>query len=261
MYLDKIVANKQSDPAFEDGKNTDWDRLLDEGEHPSQRDFCKSLRNAPPGRPSIIAEMKRASPSKGSFEFDGQVSDQVARYERGGARAVSVLTNGPYFQGHLQDLQSARKGTTLPLLRKDFLTENWEIPQAKYHGADAILLIAAILTDGQIEKMIEKAEACELQVLLEIHDQTELDRTLGLNRSPHAVGINNRNLQTFEVSLDTTARLAQGLPKEICRVSESGFATRSDLQRFEGIVDAFLIGESLMRSQDPEVTLRGWVKG
>jgi indole-3-glycerol phosphate synthase len=259
MYLDKIVANKQSDPTFLEGIETDWDRLLQDGESPEQRGFSRSLKD--PEGPSIIAEMKRASPSKGSFEFEGLVEHQVARYERGGARAVSVLTNGPYFQGHLLDLQAARQGTNLPLIRKDFLTEMWEIPQAKYHGADAILLIAAILEDAQMEKMIEKAEACGLEVLLEIHDEAELERTLHLNRPPHAVGINNRNLHTFEVSLDTTARLVEGLPKDICRVSESGFATRSDLQRFEGIVDAFLIGESLMKSQDPELTLRGWVKG
>lgn len=172
-----------------------------------------------------------------------------------------MLTNGPFFQGSLADLAAARRGTQLPLLRKDFLTESWEIPQAKFHGADAILLIAAILTDRQMNEMIEVARSYSLEVLLEIHDEEELNRTLGLDRAPDAVGINNRNLNTFEVSLETTARLADALPKEICRVSESGFATRSDLQRFEGIVDAFLIGESLMRSQDPEVTLRGWVKG
>ena len=134
-------------------------------------------------------------------------------------------------------------------------------PQLEAAGADAILLIAAILTDHQMNEMIEVARSYSLEVLLEIHDEEELNRTLGLDRAPDAVGINNRNLNTFEVSLETTARLADALPKEICRVSESGFATRSDLHRFEGIVDAFLIGESLMRSQDPEVTLRGWVKG
>ena len=260
MYLDKIVAEKQSDPAFRQGKEIDWEAELARAEVPEQRGFTKSLRGSPEG-PSIIAEMKRASPSKGSFGFEGAVEEQVSGYEKGGARAVSVLTNGPFFQGTLKDLQAARRGTSLPLLRKDFLTESWEIPQAKYHGADAILLIAAILTDRQLNEMIEVARSYSLEVLLEIHDEEELNRTLGLDRAPEAVGINNRNLKTFEVSLDTTARLAGALPKEICRVSESGFATRSDLQRFEGIVDAFLIGESLMRSQNPEVTLRGWVKG
>ena len=259
MYLDKIVAEKQSDPAFRKGKEVDWEAELARAEVPEQRGFSKSLRDSP--GPSIIAEMKRASPSKGSFEFAGRVEDQVASYEKGGARAVSVLTNGPFFQGSLTDLAAARQGTALPLLRKDFLTESWEIPQAKFHGADAILLIAAILTDHQMNEMIEVARSYSLEVLLEIHDEEELNRTLGLDRAPDAVGINNRNLNTLEVSLETTARLADALPKEICRVSESGFATRSDLQRFEGIVDAFLIGESLMRSQDPEVTLRGWVKG
>lgn len=258
MYLEKIVSQKQSDPAFLEGREKDWNQLLQEAGAPSQRGFVASLRGS---FPSIIAEMKRASPSKGSFEFQGRVEEQVAGYERGGARAVSVLTNGPFFQGGLYDLQAARRATALPLLRKDFLTEMWEVPEAKYHGADAILLIAAILEDRQIEEMIEQAHRYELEVLLEIHDGQELQRTLHLNSAPDAVGINNRNLNTFEVTLETTARLAEGLPKEICRVSESGFATRSDLTRFEGVVDAFLIGETLMKSEDPEVTLRGWVKG
>ena len=109
--------------------------------------------------------------------------------------------------------------------------------------------------------MIDEAHKCDLEVLLEIHDQEELDRVLHLNSAPDAVGINNRNLNTFEVDLETTARLAEGLPKEICRISESGFAKRSDLMRFDKVVDAFLIGEHLMKSEKPEQTLRGWVKG
>lgn len=258
MYLEKIVSQKHSDPAFLEGREKDWNQLLQEAGAPPQRGFVANLRGS---FPSIIAEMKRASPSKGSFEFRGRVEEQVAGYERGGARAVSVLTNGPFFQGGLDDLQAARGATELPLLRKDFLTEMWEVAEAKYHGADAILLIAAILEDRRLEEMIEQAHRYELEVLLEIHDGQELQRTLHLNSAPDAVGINNRNLNTFEVTLETTARLAERLPKEICRVSESGFATRSDLNRFEGVVDAFLIGETLMKSADPEVTLRGWVKG
>ena len=260
MYLQKIVDQKSQDPAIEEARKVDWEAQLETLQQP-RRSFTESLRTAPNGQPSIIAEMKRASPSKGSFDFQGEVADQVRAYEAGGARAVSVLTNEHFFSGHLRDLKSARSGTQLPLLRKDFLTEEWEIPQAKVWGADAILLIAAILTDEQLESMIQKAHQCDLEVLLEIHDEEELRRVNQLKTLPDAVGINNRNLWTFEVSLETTERLAAGLPKEICRVSESGFATRSDLLRFEGVVDAFLIGESLMRSPRPEQTLEGWVKG
>jgi indole-3-glycerol phosphate synthase len=260
MYLKKIVEHKNQDPDFLAAKEEDWDGRLEKAMSP-RRSLTQSLRTSPSSEPSIIAEMKRASPSKGSFAFQGTVEEQVAKYQRGGARAVSVLTNEAFFSGTLEDLRAAKAGTSLPLLRKDFLTEEWEIPQAKLFGADAILLIAAILTDLEMETMINRALQCDLEVLLEIHDQVELERVLHLNTAPHAVGINNRNLNTFEVSLETTARLASGIPKEICRISESGFATRSDLLRFDGIVDAFLIGESLMRSQQPEQTLRDWVKG
>lgn len=260
MYLHKIVAQKEQDANIAKAQTINWEEKLP-SPLPARKSLSQSLRSTPIEQPSIIAEMKRASPSKGSFQFVGTVPDQVGAYERGGARAVSVLTNEHFFQGSLLDLQAARGGTNLPLLRKDFLTHEWEIPQAKAHGADAILLIAAILSDAQLEAMMAKAGEFDLEVLLEIHDQEELQRVLHLSRAPEAVGINNRNLKTFEVSLDTTARLATSLPKEICRVSESGFATRDDLLRFQGVVDAFLIGETLMRSSQPEQTLRGWVKG
>jgi indole-3-glycerol phosphate synthase len=261
MYLDKIVAHKQGDPDFLQGRQQDWKGRLDLNRLEPRRSLVNSLRSSPAGQPSIIAEMKRASPSKGSFDYQGTVTEQVRAYERGGAKAVSVLTNQPFFSGHERDLQEARQAISLPVLRKDFLLEPWEVAQSKVWGADAILLIAAILSDQLVTEMIEQARQLDLEVLLEIHDREELERTLALPVAPHAVGINNRNLRTFELSLDTTAELAPLLPKEICRVSESGFATRDDLLRFEGIVDAFLIGETLMRSPQPERTLTGWIKG
>lgn len=261
MYLDKIVAKKKQDQAFLEASKKDWVSCLAEASLP-KRSFTESLKSGTEsGGLSIIAEMKRASPSKGSFEYSGSVADQVRRYDSGGARAVSVLTDRPFFQGGLDDLKAARSATELPLLRKDFLTEGWEVPQARYYGADAILLIAAILSDQQLAQMIEEATRWDLEVLLEVHSDEELDRVLALPKLPNAIGINNRDLNTFEVDLDTTTRLVKRIPKEICRISESGFSTRSDLKRFEGIVDAFLIGESLMRADDPEQTLREWVKG
>lgn len=261
MYLDKIVAHKQGEPAFLQGRETDWEaRLAEVGPQP-RRSFVHSLRSSPQGQPSIIAEMKRASPSKGSFAFTGSVAEQVQAYERGGAKAVSVLTNEPFFQGSQADLAEARAAISLPVLRKDFLLEPWEAVQSKLWGADVVLLIAAMLDDATMAEMIAVAGRCDLEVLLEIHDEAELERTLRLPNLPQAVGINNRNLRTFELSLETTAALAPRLPKEICRVSESGFATRQDLLRFDGVVDAFLIGETLMRSARPEDTLTGWIKG
>lgn len=260
MYLDRIVAQKRSDPNFLAAASEPWEQRLDD-RVPTGRSLVASLLDKNVDEPSIIAEMKRASPSKGSFHFQGEVSTQVQAYERGGAKAVSVLTNEVFFSGRLEDLREARDAIQLPILRKDFLLEPWEVAQSKYWGADAILLIAAILDQESLERMVARAKECDLEVLLEIHDHEELQRVLGLSTAPHAVGINNRNLNTFELSLETTATLAPLLPKEICRVSESGFATKHDLSRFEGTVDAFLIGESLMRSSEPEKTLLGWIKG
>ncbi len=259
MYLDKIVAHKKADPHFAVQRSVDWEDRL--GSLTPRRPFVESLRSAPAGHPSIIAEMKRASPSKGSFAFEGKVADQVAAYQRGGARAVSVLTDQTFFGGSDQDLREARQAMTLPVLRKDFLLDPWEVAQSKVWQADVILLIAAILDDHTMAAMISAARKFDLEVLLEIHDEAELERVLALPEAPDAVGINNRDLRTFNLSLDTTKRLAPKLPKEICRVSESGFATREDLLRFEGVVDAFLIGETLMRSPRPEETLQGWIKG
>lgn len=260
MYLEKIVAHKRSDPAFAAAKEVPWEERL-QNHTGDTRGFVASIKSSPPDQPSIIAEMKRASPSKGSFEFQGDVAEQVAAYEEGGAKAVSVLTNEHFFKGRLEDLERARQGTQLPLLRKDFLLEAWELAQAKVYGADVVLLIAAILEQPQLEKLVGQAHSFGLEVLLEIHDEAELERVLTLKEAPDAIGINNRNLSTFEVSLDTTERLAARIPKEICRISESGFATQGDLMRFQGVVDGFLIGESLMRSARPSETLRGWIKG
>lgn len=261
MYLDKIVAHKRASADFQRARAQPWEEQLASAAHLPKRSLVEALLGAPPGQPSIIAEMKRASPSKGSFAFEGQLADQVRAYERGGARAVSVLTDGEFFDGRLEDLREARQAVSLPILRKDFLLEPWEVMEAKIAGADAVLLIAAVLDQDELSAMINLARRVELEVLLEIHDRHELERILELPVSPHAVGINNRNLQSFELSLDTTASLAPLLPKEICRVSESGFATRDDLLRFEGIVDAFLIGETLMRSRRPDELLLGWIKG
>ena len=260
MYLQKIVAKKNTDPAFLEGRVIDWeDKLSDK--LPPRISLSQSLREGAREGISIIAEMKRASPSKGRFPFKGSVQEQIRAYDRGGARAISVLTNGPFFQGKLSDLSEARESTKLPLLRKDFLTEIWEIPQAKHYGADSILLIAGILDERELNRMITKAHECDLEALLEIHDKEELSRVLNLNTAPDAIGINNRNLRSFEVDLDTTARLSERIPEEICRVSESGFAERPDILKYRATVDAFLIGEALMRSSTPEQTLQAWVKG
>lgn len=262
VYLSQIVAHKTADPSTQRRKQEPWEAHCRRGPLPARRPFAAALLAPAAGhRPRIIAEMKRASPSQGRFPFQGTVAQQVAAYQRGGARAVSVLTNEAFFQGRPEDLAEAREACQLPLLRKDFLLEPWEVWESRWLGADAILLIAAILDQDTLVAMLEQASQAGVETLLEIHDEAELDRVLALPRPPEAVGINNRDLQTFELTLETTARLAPRLPKEICRVSESGFATRQDLVRFEGMVDAFLIGESLMRSARPEETLTSWIEG
>lgn len=260
MYLNRIVEHKKSDPMFLAHQRIDWkEQLTLHAPHP-KRSLVQSLKKEQNG-PRIIAEFKRASPSQGFFGYEGLLADQVRSYELGGASAISVLTEPSFFKGKLEDLADARKATELPILRKDFLLEPWEITQAKTWGADAVLLIAAILTPEHLVKMLTEAQRVDLDVLLEVHNHQELDEVLALPLSPQAVGINNRDLHTFKLDLATTAELAPRLPKDICRVSESGFATQQDLKRFKGTVDAFLIGESLMKSQNPRTLLSEWTKG
>ncbi len=217
-----------------------------------RRDFLAALTAR---RPALIAEIKKASPSKGvlAAEFDPAA---IARlYQQGGAAALSVLTDERHFQGSLSDLVSARDAAQLPVLRKDFTIDPYHIHQAAAYGADCILLIAAILSERQMRDFRELAERYRMAALVEVHDQEELKPAIA--SGARIIGVNNRNLHTFEVSLDTSIRLADKIPAGVVRVAESGIHSAADVQRLRSAgYQAFLVGEHLMKSGDPAGALR-----
>lgn len=228
---------------------------------PPPRRFAEALRRAAADRPfAVIAEIKKASPSKGLIRPDLRPAEVARAYERGGAACLSVLTDGPHFQGSLADLQAARAAASLPVLRKDFIIEAYQVYESRAAGADAILLIAAALTGEKLEELFRLARELGLEVLIEVHDREEMERALPLE--PEMIGVNNRSLKTFEVSLETTRALLSLKPPGAVLVSESGFFRRRDLEamRRKG-VDAFLIGESLMRASDPGQALAELLSG
>ena len=218
--------------------------------------FLRALRPAERGGDiRLIAEIKKASPSKGLIRPDFDPPSIARRYEAAGAAAISVLTDGPFFQGDLEHLRSAAAAVRLPLLRKDFILERYQLLEAREAGASAVLLIAAVLDDGRLGALLKDAEALGLDALTEVHDREELDRAVALGAP--AVGINNRDLGTFEVDLETTLRLRPHIPEGCLAVSESGIFTREDVLRLQRAgVDAVLVGESLMRHPDPGAAVR-----
>jgi indole-3-glycerol phosphate synthase len=213
------------------------------------RDFTAALHR--PGV-ALITEHKRRSPSAGVIRQDLTLEDVVAAYARGGAAALSVLTEGPNFGGSLDDLRRARAASTLPILRKDFIVDAYQVHEAFAAGADAILLIVAALDDGQLAELHDLAAELGLAALVEVHDERELDRALAVGAP--LVGINNRDLTTLEVDTRRSHELAKRVPDGTTVVAESGFSRRAQLDELE--VDAVLIGEALMRAADVEAAVR-----
>ncbi len=204
---------------------------------------------------SVIAEHKRSSPSAGVIRADSSLAGIVSAYERGGARALSILTEGPHFGGSLDDLGAARAASTLPLLRKDFVVDPYQVHEAAAAGADAILLIVAALEDVPLAELHALAGAVGLDALVEVHDAAELERALALE--PALVGINNRDLTTLRVNRETTFSLRDRIPAGPVVVAESGFSSARELERLASAgVDAVLVGEALMRAGDVEAACR-----
>ncbi|QOY87856.1 indole-3-glycerol phosphate synthase TrpC [Paludibaculum fermentans] len=220
-----------------------------------RRDFRQALLKK---QPAIISEIKKASPSKGVLSHDFNPGLQAKQYSEGGAAALSVLTDKQFFQGSLSDLKTARATVFLPVLRKDFTIDEIDVLEAAASGADAILLIAAILSREELQHLRELASRFELSSLVEVHDEEDLDKAL--ESGAEIIGVNNRNLRTFEVSLETSERLAARMPASMLKVAESGIHSRADVERLTASgFHAFLVGEHLMKSNDPTAALKALI--
>jgi indole-3-glycerol phosphate synthase len=248
--LARIVAKKREDLARGGFARTEWERQAEE-RSASRRDFRAALIDR---SPAIIAEAKKASPSRGVLAPDFEPARIASAYERGGAAAISVLTDGPFFQGSLADLEAARASVSLPALRKDFTIASEHVLEAAAHGADAILLIAAILSEREIRDFREAAARFRMAALVEVHNRRELD--VAVAAGSEIIGVNNRDLTTFEVTLQTSLELAEHMPKGAILVSESGIHDARDIAQLQSAgYRAFLVGEHLMRSADPAAAL------
>src|SRR5665647_561446 len=222
---------------------------------PDPRDFVGSIHaRIVADKPAVIAEIKKASPSKGVIRADFRPADIAKSYEKGGAACLSVLTDEQYFQGHANHLKEARKACKLPVLRKDFMIAPYQVYEARAMGADCILLIVAALDLARMRELETIAHGLGMAVLVEVHDGEELD--LALQLETPLIGINNRNLRSFEVTLDTTLGLLEHIPEDRCVVTESGIFTAEDVALMRrNHVHAFLVGEAFMRQPDPGAEL------
>lgn len=252
MILDEIVANKRLEVA-ESKARAPREQLEERiAGMPKPRDFRAALRKE---GVSLIAEIKRASPSKGDMLPGVDAVDLAALYEQNGARALSVLTDFKYFKGSLDDLESVQQSGRIPCLRKEFIIDEYQIYEARAHRADAILLIVRILSDEELKRFLAVARALDLAVLVETHTEDEVRRAKDCGA--HIIGINNRDLDTLTMDLQTTMRLRRLVSGGYTLVSESGIYTREDVRMLEdGGVDAILVGESLLTSKNIQAKIR-----
>ena len=249
--LNKIVAVKREEVAAALGKKSLAAMRADAESRVLTRDFEGAMRaKIAAGQAAVIAEIKKASPSKGVLRAEFIPADIAQSYTEHGAACLSVLTDKQFFQGSVDYLKQARASCDLPVLRKDFMIDAYQVYEARAMGADAILLIAACLDDAQMADLEAIARSLDMAVLVEVHDRAELDRALKLKT--RLVGINNRNLRTFEVTLQTTLDMLPDVPKDRLLVTESGILTVADVQRMrDANVHAFLVGEAFMRAAEP----------
>lgn len=249
--LVRIVARKREELACGVPRLDQWEAEA-ESRLAARRDFCAALGAR---TPAIIAEIKKASPSKGVLSTDFDAARIASAYQHGGASALSVLTDETFFQGSLGDLENARAAVSLPVLRKDFTIARAQIVEAAAYGSDAILLIAAILAEREIRAFREAAARYRMAALVEVHNRRELD--IAIAAGSDIIGVNNRDLTTFEVTLETSLRLAEHIPSGVLRVSESGIRDARDIATLrQAGYTAFLVGEHLMKSGDPSSALR-----
>ena len=258
--LDEICATKREEVADRRSRSTIGDLDAAALMQSAPRGFEAALRKASRDGFGLIAEIKKASPSKGLIRAEFDPADHARAYEAGGATCLSVLTDAPYFQGHEDYLMQARAACALPVLRKDFMVDPWQVAEARAIGADAILIIVAALDDTEMAEIEAAAIERRMDVLVEVHDEAEMDRAAKLNS--RLIGVNNRDLKTFTTDLATTERLAALAPENTLLVGESGIASHDDCQRLaRSGVRSFLVGESLMRQADVTAATRTLLEG
>ena len=254
--LTRILARKDQEVAERQQAVSEADLLALAEKQSAPRGFIEALnQRIAAGDAAVIAEVKKASPSKGVMREEFHPADIAKSYAQGGAACLSVLTDADFFQGHEDYLIAARDACDLPVIRKDFITHGYQVTEARAIGADCILSIVAALNDAQLRDLHQQANALGMDVLVEVHDAEELERALALDLK--LVGINNRNLHTFDTSLNTTLDLLPRIPEGVTVITESGIHTRDDVELMrDHEVNGFLVGEAFMREEDPGLALK-----